>query len=142
MPPCYGAPRLACVRLGHGGEEACGAGQSRHLGSGDGMGKARDLGRWAASAGGGLGHRCRGGHDTLRSSARNVAVQQRFGRHRDRVLAFEIENLHFLNTSAQIFEYESCRSPYPLQLSQRSYGVFLNRFCTHGLPTLNATRIQ
>jgi hypothetical protein len=28
-----------------------------------------------------------------------------------------------------------------LQLSQRPYRVFLNRFCTKGLPTLNATQL-
>jgi hypothetical protein len=47
-----------------------------------------------------------------------------------------------LNKSAQNFEYESCRSHYPLQHSQRPYGVFLIRFCTTSLSTLNATHFQ
>jgi hypothetical protein len=60
-------------------------------------------------------------------------AQWRSGRHRDSATVFEIEKLHFLNTSAQIFEYGSCTSHYALQLSQRPYGVFLNRFSTTSL---------
>jgi hypothetical protein len=33
-----------------------------------------------------------------------------------------------LNKSGLSFEYESCRSSHPLQLSKRLYGVFLHRF--------------
>jgi hypothetical protein len=48
----------------------------------------------------------------------------------------------FLKNLVHIFEYESCRSSYPLQLSKRLYRVFLNRFCRRGLPTLNATHLS
>jgi hypothetical protein len=41
-----------------------------------------------------------------------------------------------LNRSGQ---YENCRSHYPLQFSQRPYGVSPNRFCKGGLPTLNVS---
>jgi hypothetical protein len=34
-----------------------------------------------------------------------------------------------LNRSAQCDQQESCRSHYPLQLSQKPYSVFLNGFC-------------
>jgi hypothetical protein len=54
----------------------------------------------------------------------------------------KVNNSIFLNTSAQSFEYKSCRSHYHLQLSQRPYRFFLNRFCTKDLPTLNATQFQ
>jgi hypothetical protein len=126
----------AHVRRGSG--EARGAGQSRHLGSGNGLGKARDLGRRVASAGGGLRRGRRGGARRGRDTRRGSAPA-------DTVTVYSLLKLKisiFLNTSAQIFEYESRRFPYPLQLSQRPYGVFLNIFCTHGLPTLNATHIQ
>jgi hypothetical protein len=43
-----------------------------------------------------------------------------------------------LNRSAKSGEYESCRSNYPLQLSQRSSNVFLNRFYRNVVPTWNA----
>jgi hypothetical protein len=81
-------------------------------------GTAGSLGRWWPRA-----QTPRGGTARARHAARERA-RRRSGQHRDRVLAFEIEKLHFLNTSAQLFEYESCRSHYPLQLSQRPYGVF------------------
>jgi hypothetical protein len=51
-------------------------------------------------------------------------------------------NYKILNRSAQNIEYESCRSHYPLQLSQRLYGVFLNRFCKKSFPTLNVNMCQ
>jgi hypothetical protein len=50
-------------------------------------------------------------------------------------------NSKFLNRTAPNFEYESWRSHTHLQLSQRLYGVFLNRFCRKGLPILNATHL-
>jgi hypothetical protein len=43
-----------------------------------------------------------------------------------------------LNRSAQCGQQENCRSHYPLQLSQKSYNVFLNGFCRNVVPTLNA----
>jgi hypothetical protein len=47
-----------------------------------------------------------------------------------------------LYKSAPNVEYESCRSQTHLQLSQRLYGVFLNRFCSASLSTLYATQLQ
>jgi hypothetical protein len=47
-----------------------------------------------------------------------------------------------LNKSAQSGQKESCRSHYPLQLSQRPYGVFLHGFCTKCCQTLNVTMFR
>jgi hypothetical protein len=88
-------------------------------GCGNSLGKVRGLGRRAASAGGGLerGHRgVRHTGVTSGARARDIVVRRCSGRHRDRAAIFEIEKLHFFNTSAQIFEHESCRSHYALQL--------------------------
>jgi hypothetical protein len=54
----------------------------------------------------------------------------------------KLKNSNFLNKGAQNFEHESCRPHYPLQLSQRPYGFFLNRFCKRSLPALNANWCQ
>jgi hypothetical protein len=53
----------------------------------------------------------------------------------------KVNNSIFLNTSVQSFEYESCRSHYHLQSSQRPYRVFINRCCTKDVPTLNANQL-
>jgi hypothetical protein len=52
------------------------------------------------------------------------------------------KNSKFFNRTVLNFEYESCRSGYPLQLSKRLYRVFLNKFCRKGLSTLNATHLS
>jgi hypothetical protein len=57
-------------------------------------------------------------------------------------LGLNTTNSKILNRSAQNFEYKSCRSHYPLQLSQRPYGVYLSRFCKRSLPTLNVNLCQ
>jgi hypothetical protein len=54
----------------------------------------------------------------------------------------KLKNSNFLNTSAQNSEYESCRSHYHLQLSQRPYGFFLNRFCTKGFANFECHSIS
>jgi hypothetical protein len=51
-------------------------------------------------------------------------------------------NSNFFNKTAPNLEYKSCRSSYPLPLSKRLYGGFLNRFCRKGFPTLNATQLS
>jgi hypothetical protein len=102
------------------------------------MGKARPL------VGSGLG-RCGVGADAekaRRTGTRDVSARQRSGRQRVKVPVFELEKLHFLNRSAQNFEYESCRSHYPLQLSQRPQGVLLNSFGIKSTQSLNAIHCQ
>jgi hypothetical protein len=74
--------------------------------------------------------------------AHDIAAQRRSGLNVLLVHCLKFKNSKNLYKSAQNFEYKSCRSQYHLQLSQRPYGVFLNGFCTKGLPTLNATQFQ
>jgi hypothetical protein len=73
---------------------------------------------------------------------RDVAVRRRSGLNVLLVHCLKLKKIKNLYKSAQNFEYESCISLYHLQLSQRPYGVFLNGFCTKGLPTLNATQFK
>jgi hypothetical protein len=56
--------------------------------------------------------------------ARNVAAWRRSGLNVLLVHCLKLRNSKILYKSAQNFEYESCRSQYHLQLSQRPYGVF------------------
>jgi hypothetical protein len=52
------------------------------------------------------------------------------------------KNSKFLNRSVPNDEYGRCRSHYPLKHSQMPNGIFLIRFYTTSLSTLNATHFQ
>jgi hypothetical protein len=116
------------------------------LGCGASLGKACGLWRRATSVGGALGG-ARVRTPRARTRGRGVTARRR-GAERGRpifnLLSLSLNTIYskILNKSEQNFEYENCRSHCPLQLSQRPYGVFLNRFCRSGLPTLNATQFQ
>jgi hypothetical protein len=110
----------------------------------------RGMGAWGKARPGtagclgrrGLGRGRRGGR---RAGAARMAcvTSRRDGALADFVLlstGLNANNSKFLNRTVPIFEYKSWRSNTHLQLSQRLYGVFLNRFCRKGLPTLNATQ--
>jgi hypothetical protein len=103
----------------------------------------------AASVGGSSGCAWRGrqgrparGRGAQLAGARDVVAQRRPGPNVLPVPCLKLNNSKNLYKSAQNFEYESCRSQYHLQLSQRLYGAFLIRFCTTSLSTLNANHFQ
>jgi hypothetical protein len=73
--------------------------------------------------------------------ARDVAARRRSSLNVPMFFCSKLKNSKFLYTSAPNIEYESWRSQTHLQLSQRLYGVFLNRFFRKGLQTLNATQL-
>jgi hypothetical protein len=76
-----------------------------------------------------------------RAGARDVAARRHSSLNVPLFLCSKLKNSNFLYTSAPNVEYESWRSQTHLQLSQRLYGVFLNRFFRKGLQTLNATQL-
>jgi hypothetical protein len=107
--------------------------------------KPRGMGAWGKARPGtagclrrhGLGRGRRGGRRATCATSRRDGALANF------VLLstyLNANNFNFLNRTVPNFEYESWRSHNHLQLSQRLYGVFLNRFCRKGLPTLNATQ--
>jgi hypothetical protein len=86
----------------------------------------------------GLERGCRGGRRAACATSRRDGALTEF------VLlstCLKANNSKFLNRTTPNFEYESCRSSYPLPLSKSLYSIFLNRFCREGLPTLNATQM-
>jgi hypothetical protein len=46
------------------------------------------------------------------------------------------------NRSGPSDQQQSCRSPNPLPLSQRAYGLFLNHLCTNWMPRCRNSRLQ
>jgi hypothetical protein len=111
---------------------------------------SRSLGAWARGERRGLGRRAASGSaasgaDAEEGGAARAACAT--SRRDDALAEFVLlssclnaNNSKFLNRIIPNFECESWRSHTHLQLSQRLYGVFLNRFCRKGLPTLNATQ--
>jgi hypothetical protein len=86
------------------------------------------------------GPRAARGADTKagrRAGARDIASLRRHGLNVLPVHYLKWNNSKNLYRSVQNFEIKSCRSQYHLQLSQRPYVVFLNRFCKRSLLTLN-----
>jgi hypothetical protein len=138
-------PRPACIRRRSAvrtgwygaihGVRAAGR-TSRSLGAWA-RGERRGLGRRAASGGAASGTDAEEGGAR---SVRDVAARRRSGGLCLLSTCLNVNNSKFLNRTVLNFEYESWRSHTHLQFSQRIYGVFLNRFCRKGLPTLNATQ--
>jgi hypothetical protein len=53
-----------------------------------------------------------------------------------------MQNSIFFNSSGPSDQQQRCRSPIPLQLSQKVYGLFLIFLCTNLMPRCRNSRLQ